>query len=69
MYQGSSGPNHGQLDLMFSASADNSIYSLDTVQPSAAQILIIIKVWSAFAWTDVLLLKIEFCVFASKYIL
>ena len=44
MYQGGSGPNHGQLDLIFSASTNNSIYSIETVQPAALQTLIIIKV-------------------------
>ena len=44
MYQGSSGPDHGQIDLIFSASTNNSIYSLETVQPAALQTLIIIKV-------------------------
>ena len=51
MYQGGTGPNHGQIDLMFSASADNAIYSLDTVQPPACQILMIIKIWQDGIWT------------------
>lgn len=47
MYQGGSGPSHGQIDLIFSASANNSLYSQETVQPLALQTLIIIKIWKA----------------------
>lgn len=43
MYQGGSGPSYGQIDLMFSASANNSLYSQETVQLPALQTLIIIK--------------------------
>ena len=44
MYQGGSGPSYGQIDLMLSASTNNSLYSQETVQPLALQTLIIIKI-------------------------
>lgn len=44
MSQGGSRADHGQVDINFSASASNSLYSQETIQPPAFQALIIIKV-------------------------